>query len=137
MKRKTRGSQRRRFSMTPDTELWDDDELWDLPAKERKRVQNAMTWGRPLPPELAQVAVKHAPVLESQAWYGWLLIGLSLMFGLVEGLLAARSEGWLLHVAGALLAVAGVLWLLAGGIWLRAVSWARRAVRTGYWPERE
>ena len=127
----------RRFSLAVDTELWDDDELWDLPVKERKRVRNAMTWGRPLPPELARVAVKHAPVLQGQAWYGWLLIGLSLLFGLIEGLLVTGSKGWLLHVAGILLAVAGVLWLLAGVIWLRAVARCRRVVREGHWPERE
>jgi hypothetical protein len=78
MKGKTRGSQRRRFSMTPDTELWDDDELWDLPAKERKRVQNAMTWGRPLPFALAPPWGLRAALLAG--WVG----GIALIRGLAE-----------------------------------------------------
>ena len=126
---------RRRFLRAVDTELWDDDVLWELPVKQRKQVQKAMMWGRPLPPRLARVAVQHAPALQGQAWYGWLLIGLSLMFAGVAAATAGPG-GELIHVADGLLAVAGLAWLFLGVSWLRAVARARRAARTRYWPER-
>ena len=120
--------------LTVDTQLWDDDVLWELPVKERKQVSSAMVWGRPLPPRLARVAVQHAPALQAQAWYGWMLIALGLLFGLFAAL-TTGSGGWLIQVAAVLVAVAGLGWLLIGAIWLRAVTRARRAARTGRWPE--
>jgi hypothetical protein len=121
--------------MAVDTELWDDDALWELSAKERQRVKNAMLWGRPLPSRLASVAVQHAPTLQGQAWYGWVLIGLGLAFG-GSAAVSVGSSGWLLRVAGVLLAVVGAAWLLLGVVWLRAVVRARQVAGTGYWPER-
>jgi hypothetical protein len=122
---------RRNFFLTVDTQLWDDDVLWELPVKERKRVKNAMTWGRPLPPRLARVAVEHAPMLAAQAWYGYWMITLGLVFGLIAALFV-WAIGWM----GAATAVTAMLWLLLGAGWLRAVAQARRAARTGQWPVR-
>jgi hypothetical protein len=130
--RKTR---RRGFSLAVDTELWDDDVLWELPAGDRKRVRDAMTWGRPLPPRLARVAVQHAPMMQTQAWYGFRLMALSLIFELIGWPILVPSTG-LLHAMGLSIVTVGVLWLLIGVIWLRAVARSRRTGREGYWPER-
>jgi hypothetical protein len=122
---------RKWFSLARDTELWDDDVLWELPVKERKRVKNAMTWGRPLPPALARAAVQHAPMLQTQAWYGRYLVTLSVVFAGLA-VLATWSIGW----PGAFVAFAAAAQLLNGVLWLRAVARARRVVREGRWPER-
>ncbi|HEX4256825.1 MAG TPA: hypothetical protein VH089_17160 [Streptosporangiaceae bacterium] len=118
-----------------DTDLLDDDVLWELPAEERKRVKSAMMWGRPLPPRLARVAVQHAPMMQTQAWYGYWLLVVSLILGLSCALTAGLPAG-VVSVVGIPLAVVAVLWLLLGVGWLRAVARARRAARDGYWPER-
>ncbi len=126
------GWPRGRF-LAVDTQLWDDDALWELPVKERKRVKKAMMWGRPLPPRLARVAVQHAPMMGTQAWYGYWMIALGMIFGLSTALTAGLAAG-VLSVVGIVLAVDTVLWLLLGASWLRAVARARRAARTGQWP---
>ena len=127
------GRPRWRF-LTVDTELWDDDVLWELPVQDRKQVKKAMMWGRPLPPRLAGVAVQHAPMMGTQAWYGYGLLVVALIFGLSTALTAGLAAG-VTPVVGIFLAVDTVLWLLLGASWLRAVARARRAARTGRWPE--
>lgn len=114
--------------------LWDDDVLWDLPARERRQVSRAMMLGRPLPPRLARAAAEHAHHLQTQSWYGWL----TLAFGLLFGVLAALGAGghvmaWWMPVGWALI---GVCWLGVSAVWFRAVARAKRAVRDGRWPER-
>jgi hypothetical protein len=118
-----------------DSQLWDDDVLWELPVKERNRVKQAMLWCRPLPPRLARVAVQHAPMMGTQAWFGYWMIVLGLIFGLSAAMTAGLAAG-VVSVVSILLAVAPVLWLLLGASWLRAVARARRAARTGQWPVR-
>lgn len=135
MKTDTPARQRKWFSLAQDTELWDDDVLWELPVNERKRVKSAMTWGRPLPPRLAPVAVQHASMMREQAWYGYRMMALGLVIGLLGCLIAVLTSGFI-EIAGLGAASAGLLWLLIGVIWLRAVAWSRRVARTGRWPER-
>lgn len=127
----TPARKRKRFFLTVDTELWDDDVLWELPVKERKRVKSAMTWGRPLPPALARAALQHAPMMQTQAWYGRCLVTLGVVFAGLT-VLATWSTGWV----GAFAAFPAAAQLLIGVLWLRAVARARRAVREGHWPER-
>jgi hypothetical protein len=131
MKAGTPARRRNRFFLTVDTELWDDDALWELPVKERKRVKSAMIWGRPLPPVLARVAVQHAPMLQTQAWYGYFLVMLGVVFA---GFTALAI--WTVEWPGAVAGLAAVAQLLIGATWLRAVRRARRATREQHWPER-
>ena len=126
---------RRRSFLTVDTRLWDDDALWELPVKERRRVKSAMMWGRPLRPRLARAAVQHAPMMQTQAWYGYWLIVVGLLFTVPAGL-TAGSSGPLIKVVAIVLGVDAVRWFVLGAGWLRAVARARRAARTGQWPER-
>jgi predicted lipid-binding transport protein (Tim44 family) len=135
MRADTPTRRRKWFSLAQDTELWDDDVLWELPVNERKQVKNAMTWRRPLPPRLARVAVQHAPMMQTQAWYGYRMMVLGLVIGLLGSLITGLTSGFI-GIAGLGAASAGLLWLLIGVIWLRAVAWSRRAARTGRWPER-
>jgi uncharacterized membrane protein len=74
-------------------------------------------------------------MLQTQAWYGGLLIGLGLLFVLFAALTAGLGAG-LVYVAALSLVAVGVLWLLIGAVWLRAVTRARQVVRDGHWPER-
>jgi len=125
----------RRFSLAVETELWDDDVLWELSAGDRKRVRNAMMWGRPLPPRLARVAVQHAPMMQTQAWYGYRMMVPGLVIGLLGCLITGFMSGFI-GIAGLGAVTAGALWVLIGVIWLRAVARSRRVTRTGSWPER-
>lgn len=130
MRTDTPARKRKLFSLAKETELWDDDVLWELPAEERKRVKRAMMWGRPLPPRLARVAVQHASMMQTQAWYGRYLVTLGVVFAGLT-VLAIWFAGW----AGAFAALAAAAQLLNGVLWLRAVARARRAVREERWPE--
>ncbi len=130
MRTDTRARMRKLFSLAKESELWDDDVLWELPAEDRKRVKRAMMWGRPLPPRLARVAEQHAPMLQTQAWYGRYLVTLSVVFA---GLAVLAT--WSVGVPGAFVALAAAAQLFNGVLWLRAVARARRVVREGRWPE--
>src|ERR1700727_2202825 len=121
MRADTPTRRRKWFSLTPDTKVWDDDVLWELPVKERKRVKNAMTWGRPLPPRLARVAVQHASMMQDQAWYGRRQRTLGLVSGGIAAALASFTSCWPVMVAAA------ATELLTAAIWFRAVARARRA----------
>ena len=73
------GRPRWRF-LSMNTELWDDDVLWELPVQDREQVKKAMMWGRPLPPRLAHAAVQYAPKLQKGIWRGWLFLGIGVAF---------------------------------------------------------
>ena len=111
----------------------DEGPLSELSKRERRRMRRAMVRGRPLPPRLARAAVQYAPKLHSQAWLGWLLLGMSLLYALL-GVIQALVGGfvWWLPVSWE---IAAAIWLTGSGWWLRATRRAGRAVREGYWPE--
>ena len=119
-------------TLARDTELWDTDELWELSPQQRKQVKKAMIWGRPLPPELAQAALAHAPKLQTQAWYGRFALTLAAVFAALTlaSVLGGTTHWWV----SLSYAVPAVCQLVVGGGWLRAVARAERAVRDGRWP---
>ena len=112
----------------------DEGPLSELSKRERSRMRRAMIRGRPLPPRLARAAVQYAPTLHSQAWAGWFLLVMSLLYAVLGAVQALGGGfGWWLPAGWEILAVTG----LAGSrMWFRAARRAGRAAQEGYWPER-
>jgi hypothetical protein len=96
-------------------------------------MRSAMIFGRPLPPRLAHAAVRYAPTLEGQAWLGYLMLTMGVLF-VAMGTVQVFTHGfpwW----ESACYAVAGVGWLTMGVLWFLAARRAGRAAREGRWPE--
>src|SRR6201995_1846923 len=93
-----------------------------------------MTWGRPLPPRLANSAVQYAPTVPNRAGQGKFLLVLGLAF---VGLSIAEAYTPPMHWWGPIgWAGAAAGWLWAGAQMLLTARQARRAARDRYWPER-
>jgi hypothetical protein len=97
-------------------------------------MRRAMIRGRPLPPRLARAAVQYAPKLHSQAWLGWFLLVMGLLYALF-GAVQALAGGfvWWLPVCWEIAAVIG---LVGSWQWFRVARRAGRAAQDGFWPER-
>jgi len=117
----------------PSTVQPDEGPLSELSKRERHRMRRAMIRGRPLPPRLARAAVQYAPELHSQAWLGWFLLVMSLLYALVgAGQALWGGHGWWLFAGWEVLAVIA---LAASRQWFRAARRAGQAARDGLWPE--
>ena len=118
----------------PSTGLAGDDVLRELSLRERRRMQRAMTTGRPLPPRLARAAMQYAPKLQHQAYLAYLMFTLGALFAVLAVWAGIRGRvNWWLAVSWSAF---GIGWVLQGRDRLRAVRRAKQTVRDGYWPER-